>query len=74
MSPVIPLSCGSSRNTWNACLRALTPGKKLVLSLYYTDGLTMREAAEVMSITECRVSQLHAQALARSAHLFGQPV
>ena len=46
-------------------LARLTPREKMVLSLYYTDGLTMREAAEVMSITECRVSQLHAQALAR---------
>lgn len=43
----------------------LTPREKLVLSLYYTDELNMREAAEVMGITEGRVSQLHSQALAR---------
>lgn len=43
----------------------LTPREKLVLSLYYTEDLTMREAAEVMDITEGRVSQLHSQALAR---------
>ena len=43
----------------------LTPREKLVLSLYYTDELNMRETAEVMGITEGRVSQLHSQALAR---------
>jgi RNA polymerase sigma factor for flagellar operon FliA len=43
----------------------LTPREKLVLSLYYTEELNMRETAEVMSITEGRVSQLHSQALAK---------
>jgi RNA polymerase sigma factor for flagellar operon FliA len=43
----------------------LTPREKLVLSLYYTDELNMREAAEAMGITEGRVSQLHSQALTR---------
>ncbi len=46
-------------------IEQLTPREKLVLSLYYTDELNMREAAEVMGITEGRVSQLHTQALAR---------
>ena len=43
----------------------LTPREKLVLSLYYTDGMNMRETAEIMGITEGRVSQLHSQALGR---------
>jgi RNA polymerase sigma factor for flagellar operon FliA len=43
----------------------LTPREKLVLSLYYSDELNMRETAEVMGITEGRVSQLHTQALTR---------
>jgi RNA polymerase sigma factor for flagellar operon FliA len=43
----------------------LTPREKLVLSLYYADELNMRETAEVMGITEGRVSQLHSQALSR---------
>ena len=48
-----------------ALIEQLTPREKLVLSLYYTDELNMREVAEVMSITEGRVSQLHSQALGR---------
>lgn len=43
----------------------LTQREKLVLSLYYAEELNMRETAEVMGITEGRVSQLHSQALSR---------
>ena len=50
----------------------LTPREKLVLSLYYTDELSMRETAEVMGITEGRVSQLHSQALTRIRRDFSQ--
>lgn len=50
----------------------LTPREKLVLSLYYTDELNMRETAEVMGITEGRVSQLHTQALNRLRKEFYQ--
>lgn len=46
-------------------ISTLTPREKLVLSLYYSDELNMRETAEVMGITEGRVSQLHSQALGR---------
>lgn len=48
----------------------LTPREKLVLSLYYTDELNMRETAEVLGITEGRVSQLHSQALNRLRKAF----
>ena len=39
--------------------------EKLVLSLYYTDELTMKETGEVIGVTESRVSQLHSQAIIR---------
>ncbi len=48
----------------------LTPREKLVLSLYYGEELNMRETAEVMDITEGRVSQLHSQALVKLRSLF----
>jgi RNA polymerase sigma factor for flagellar operon FliA len=39
--------------------------EKLVLSLYYYEELTMKEAGRVMDLTESRVCQLHAQAVLR---------
>ncbi|WP_029894455.1 FliA/WhiG family RNA polymerase sigma factor [Desulfohalovibrio reitneri] len=48
----------------------LTPREKLVLSLYYGEELNMRETAEVMEITEGRVSQLHSQALGKLRGMF----
>ncbi|MCG8530563.1 MAG: FliA/WhiG family RNA polymerase sigma factor [Desulfovibrionales bacterium] len=48
----------------------LTPREKLVLSLYYSDDLNMREAAEVMGVTEGRISQLHSQALLKLRNNF----
>lgn len=42
----------------------LLPEKeRLVVSLYYSDELTMKEIGKVMNITESRVSQIHAQAI-----------
>jgi len=46
-------------------IEELTPREKLVISLYYGDELNMKETAQVMDITEGRVSQLHSQALAK---------
>jgi RNA polymerase sigma factor for flagellar operon FliA len=42
----------------------LLPEKeRLVVSLYYSDELTMKEIGQVLNITESRVSQIHAQAI-----------
>lgn len=50
----------------------LTEREKMVLSLYYTDELNMRETASLLGITEGRVSQLHSQALVRLRKTFLQ--
>ena len=48
----------------------LLPEKeRLVVSLYYSDELTMKEIGQVLDITESRVSQIHAQAI---IHLRGK--
>ncbi|WP_460032687.1 FliA/WhiG family RNA polymerase sigma factor [Megalodesulfovibrio paquesii] len=51
-------------------IEELTPRERMVMSLYYGDELTMREVAEVMDVTEGRVSQLHTQAMNRLRSLF----
>jgi RNA polymerase sigma factor for flagellar operon FliA len=39
--------------------------EKLVLSLYYDEGLNLKEIGMVLEVSESRVSQLHTQALTR---------
>lgn len=44
-------------------VRQLPDRERAVIGLYYVDGLTMREIALVLGVSETRVSQVHAQAL-----------
>ena len=46
-------------------VQALPERERLVISLYYVEKLTMREIADVLTVSETRVSQLHAQAVKR---------
>lgn len=39
--------------------------ERTVISLYYYDGLTLREIGEILGVTESRVSQLHTKAILR---------
>ncbi len=39
--------------------------ERLVLSLYYERGLTLKEIGEVLSVTESRICQIHTRAVAR---------
>jgi RNA polymerase sigma factor FliA len=39
--------------------------ERLVMSLYYSDGLNLKEIGAVLKVTESRVCQLHGQALTR---------
>jgi RNA polymerase sigma factor for flagellar operon FliA len=43
--------------------------EKLVVSLYYYDGLALKEIGKVLGVTESRVSQLHTQAVLRLRRL-----
>lgn len=51
-------------------LAKLTDREREVLALYYTEELTMSEIASILHITEGRVSQLRAKALARLRKAF----
>lgn len=44
---------------------ALPERERLLISLYYHEGLTLKEIGQVLSVTESRVCQLHSQAVAR---------
>ena len=46
-------------------IKELPPRDRKIILLYYDRDLTMKETAQVLDITESRVSQLHASALFR---------
>jgi len=46
-------------------IRRLPEREKIVIGLYYYDGLTLREIGEVLGVTESRTSQLHTKAILR---------
>jgi len=51
------------REQLGAGIRTLRENEQLVLSLYYERGLNMRNIAQVMKISEPRVSQIHSRAI-----------
>jgi RNA polymerase sigma factor for flagellar operon FliA len=48
-----------------AAIEKLPEKEKLVVSLYYTDELTMKEIGHILDVSESRVSQIHTAAVFR---------
>lgn len=48
-----------------AAIDGLPERERLVMSLYYSDGLNLKEIGAVLKVTESRACQLHGQALVR---------
>lgn len=49
-----------------ACSVKMLPEREwLIISLYYKEGMTMREIGQILDVSETRVSQMHARALRR---------
>jgi RNA polymerase sigma factor FliA len=48
-----------------AAVEQLPDREKLVIALYYQEGLTLKEIGKVLEVTESRTCQLHTQALLR---------
>jgi RNA polymerase sigma factor for flagellar operon FliA len=46
-----------------SALKRLPERERILLSLYYYEGLTLKEIGKVLGVTESRVSQLHGRAL-----------
>ncbi len=53
------------REALDRAVGALPERERFVVSLYYVEDMTMREIAAVLTVSETRVSQLHAQAVRR---------
>jgi len=63
--PASALGETETRLTLADAIARLPEREKIVVSLYYNEGLTLREIGEVLGVTESRVSQLHTKAVLR---------
>jgi RNA polymerase sigma factor FliA len=62
-SPVAALEDREMRDIMRAEIRKLPEREKLVLSLYYDEGLTLAEIGEVLGVTESRVSPIRTKSV-----------
>lgn len=62
-SPEGSVQRGELREELAAGIRTLRENERLVLSLYYERGLNMRAIAQVLEVSEPRVSQIHSRAI-----------
>ncbi len=62
-SPAALVEEGEVKRLVKAEVRRLPDREKLVLSLYYDEGLTLAEIGTVLGVTESRVSQIHTKAV-----------
>ncbi len=64
-NPFNQLNSKSVKEVVTRAIEELPERQRLVLSLYYYEDLNLKEIGKVLRVTESRVSQLHAQAVAR---------
>ena len=65
LSPVGALERSGFQGVLIEAIRALPKQEKLVMTHYYEAGQNMREIGAKLGLTEGRISQIHAQAIAR---------
>jgi len=53
-------------------VKGLSEKERLIILLYYYDGLTMKEIGSILNLSESRVSQMHAAILVRLRHTLAQ--
>ena len=62
-SPTTVVEEAELRQIMRQEIRKLPEREKLVLSLYYDEGLTLAEIGDVLGVTESRVSQIHTKSV-----------
>ena len=60
-----PLIEVQKRDMKNLFTRSLRPSEKLIITLYYYEGMTMKEIGITLGLSESRVSQMHSSILKR---------
>ncbi|MBL8751050.1 MAG: FliA/WhiG family RNA polymerase sigma factor [Planctomycetes bacterium] len=62
---VDPVDTIQQRDALDTITGSLTKKERLIILMYYYEGLTMREIGEIMELTESRVCQIHSNVMAR---------
>jgi len=60
-----PLSTLQQHDVLELITSNLTKKERLIIIMYYYEGLTMREIGDIMSLTESRVCQIHSNVMSR---------
>lgn len=60
-----PIDTVQQRDALEMITGNLTKKERLIILMYYYEGLTMREIGEIMELTESRVCQIHSNVMAR---------
>lgn len=64
-NPVLSLEISERKKILAQAIDSLPEREKLVISTYYKEGLTLKEIAAVLGVTESRACQLHSKAILR---------
>ncbi|HEX6230215.1 MAG TPA: RNA polymerase sigma factor WhiG [Actinomycetota bacterium] len=63
MDPTTGLEGQETRGLLAAAINSLSEREKIVVTLYYFEGLTLAEIGEILGVTESRVCQIHTKAV-----------
>lgn len=63
--PTLKVESTELKGVLSQAVEALPPQERTVITLYYFEGLTLKDIKSVLNVSESRVSQIHAQAVIR---------
>lgn len=63
--PVAEVMFGEQKRILTDAINKLPEREKLVIALYYYEGLTLKEIGKVLGVSESRISQMHTKAILR---------
>jgi RNA polymerase sigma factor for flagellar operon FliA len=63
VDPTTGLEVQETRGLLAAAINSLSEREKIVVTLYYFEGLTLAEIGEILGVTESRVCQIHTKAV-----------
>jgi RNA polymerase sigma factor for flagellar operon FliA len=63
VDPTTGLEGQATRGLLSAAINSLSEREKIVVTLYYFEGLTLAEIGDVLGVTESRICQIHTKAV-----------